>query len=327
MQKFSIILDRLTTKMKATILVGCSASGKSTYVDSLDESTEWIEINRDEIRKQLLNTTKSGTGYSDDQNMWKFWNFSWEKDVTKIVDNYIQYWAKAGTDIICSDTNINQDRRNALIKKLEDLGYEVDVIVFGKDLSLDELWKRDNFRKDSVGFQIIAKQYQEFRKQYPKYQLKDTDGKPCVIFDVDGTLTRGPENRSAYEWDKVSQDLPRLNLFNTMVTLKNEGYKIIVLSGRDSVCREDTFDWLAKWFNFVTDFYNDHEKFPQFELYMRPENDMRSDIDVKLELFFNHIDGKYNVCAVYDDRPKVIRNVWLELGFDTYCVGNQYVEF
>lgn len=311
--------------MKATILVGCSASGKSTYVDSLDESTEWVEINRDEIRKQLLNTTKSGTGYTEDQNMWKFWNFSWEKDVTKIIDNYIQYWAKAGTDIICSDTNINQGRRNALIKKLEDLGYEVDVIVLGKDLSLDELWKRDNFRKDSVGFQIIAKQYQEFRKQYPKYQLKDVNGKPDVILsDIDGTAAI-MNNRSPYEWDKVQNDLYNNELFLFLHSFyENSRYdynnpKIIFMSGRDESCREQTINWINNWMT-PTHYF-------EYELYMRPAGDTRKDTIIKQELFFNHIDGNYKVISVFDDRPTVLRNVWHELGFKVYAIGNQYVEF
>lgn len=313
---------------KAIITVGCSASGKSTFALDLvsDFKSGWVELNRDNYRKLILCIKFEDYNVNHDSiNMWSLWNFKWEDSVTEMFEKGLE--ANIGNNIIISDTNLNKGKRDLLIKRLEGLGYEVEVKVFGQELTIDELWKRDERRLDTVGRDVIARQYYQFRKEFPKYQIKKVDGNPCVIFDVDGTLTLGPENRSAYEWDKVSQDLPRLNLFNTMVALKNEGYKIIVLSGRDSVCRKDTLKWLERWYSYLDNMSHDFTNFPQIELYMRPENDMRSDIDVKLELFFNHIDGKYNVCAVYDDRPKVIRNVWLELGFDTYCVGNQYLEF
>jgi hypothetical protein len=47
---------------------------------------------------------------------------------------------------------------------------------------------------------------------------------------------------------------------------------------------------------------------------MRPEGDTRPDEVVKRELYKEHIKGKYNVIAVFDDRAKVCR-MWNELGF------------
>ena len=51
------------------------------------------------------------------------------------------------------------------------------------------------------------------------------------------------------------------------------------------------------------------------DLFMRPEGDMRRDSVVKRELYEQHIKGKYNVLAIFDDRPQVIRECWQELGF------------
>lgn len=48
---------------------------------------------------------------------------------------------------------------------------------------------------------------------------------------------------------------------------------------------------------------------------MRPQGDMRRDSIVKRELYENHIKGKYNVVAIFDDRPQVIRECWQALGF------------
>lgn len=65
----------------------------------------------------------------------------------------------------------------------------------------------------------------------------------------------------------------------------------------------------------------------QYDLHMRKENDIRKDSIIKTELFFDHVDGKFNVLGVYDDRPSVIRDVWQEMGLKTYSVGNQGIEF
>ncbi len=51
------------------------------------------------------------------------------------------------------------------------------------------------------------------------------------------------------------------------------------------------------------------------DLLMRAPGDSRRDSIVKRELYEKHIKGKYNVVAVFDDRPSVIRECWQALGF------------
>lgn len=48
---------------------------------------------------------------------------------------------------------------------------------------------------------------------------------------------------------------------------------------------------------------------------MRKDGDTRRDSIVKRELFEEHVKGKFNVVAILDDRPQVIRECWRELGF------------
>ena len=50
-------------------------------------------------------------------------------------------------------------------------------------------------------------------------------------------------------------------------------------------------------------------------LYMRPTGDMRKDTIVKRELYDEHIHGKFNIVAIFDDRACVNREVWDKLGF------------
>jgi predicted kinase len=308
---------------QAVITIGVSASGKSTHAQNL-VAQGWYRLERDVFRELVLcNKSQDFNFNHDTTNLWELWKFKWEDEVDELVDTGIKHAAENGYNIICSDTNLHEGRRKSLAKKLESFGYEVEYHVIGMDLSLDELWKRDTYRKNTVGHSVIAKQYQQFRKEFPKYKLKDvTDKLECVIFDVDGTLTKGPHKRSPYEWGKVHQDIHNEMLFLSMINYHDCGFKIIVMSGRDSICMEATRQWII---DGVNKFAVGRGNFT-FDLFMRAIGDQRKDNIVKAELFMNHVDGNYQVSAVYDDRPIMCRE-WLEFGFDVYCVGNQYVEF
>jgi predicted kinase len=312
---------------KAIITIGCSASGKSTFAVEMESQYKWIRIERDRIREFILTTQKQIPCSPFNQqetrdNLWQHWKFKWEDLVDEEFTIQLNRAVKNDFNVVISDTNLNKGRRNALKLRLEELGYEVEFKVFGEDLNLDTLWKRDTYRKNTVGHAVIADQYKRFRQEFPKYKLKDVTNKPeAIIFDVDGTLTLGPHKRSPYEWGKVSQDKPNIILFYSMINYFECGYNIIVMSGRDSVCRQDTKDWIIKHaveFGASCGF--------KFDLHMRAVDDQRKDNIVKAELFMNHVDGNYVVAGVYDDRPIMCRE-WLEFGFNVNCVGNQYCEF
>lgn len=124
-----------------------------------------------------------------------------------------------------------------------------------------------------------------------------------VIFDIDGTLAKR-NDRSPFDWAKVKHDSPNipivkiLSLFSCCCSV----YEIFIFSGRDEICRKETIAWLME--NGI--------RFK--ELYMRAEGDNRKDSIVKKELFEKHIQGKYNVLAVFDDRQQVV-DMWRnELG-------------
>ena len=95
---------------------------------------------------------------------------------------------------------------------------------------------------------------------------------------------------------------------------RSKGRKIIIVSGRDAVCRKLTEDWLDMYCIKYDEFY------------MRPENDYRKDTIVKKEIYDNHIKGKYNVIAVYDDRLQVL-NMWYDEDIFTFNVNQGNKEF
>lgn len=93
------------------------------------------------------------------------------------------------------------------------------------------------------------------------------------------------------------------------------GVKIIVTTGRDDVCREQSWEWLCRHFGFEPD-----------DLFMRVTGDMRRDSIVKREILFRHITPKYRVIGALDDRPQVVR-LWHSLGIRVLACGLQHKEF
>jgi len=83
----------------------------------------------------------------------------------------------------------------------------------------------------------------------------------AIICDIDGTLAHIGE-RSPYDWHRVGEDtldqvvIDILRHFNDRV--------IILVSGRDESCRNETQQWLSD------------NKVPFQHLYMRPEKDNKS---------------------------------------------------
>ena len=69
--------------------------------------------------------------------------------------------------------------------------------------------------------------------------------KQAVLVDVDGTLANMQGIRKPFEWDKVFNDKPYQDIIDLVNDLY-ENYHIIIMTGRDGVCIQDTIDWLAK---------------------------------------------------------------------------------
>lgn len=306
-------------KLKAIIAVGCSASGKSSWAikfreDANTNGIDWTIIERDNFRRKILDI-KNIVYF----NMWEKWNWKWETLVNARVDEMIAISVENNSNIIISDTNLHFGRRMELKRKLEGLGFDVLIEVFGLDLSLDELWERDNCRRHSVSHSVIAKQYAQFRSEFPKYTLKDVSDKPeCVICDLDGTLFT-MNGRSPFEWMRVDEDDVNEVLVHCLYGLYAKGYEIIFMSGRDEVCRE--LSTIAIQSAFMSHYHSFN-----FELHMRVAGDMRKDTIVKEELFFKYVDGNYKVVAVFDDRP-IVCNFWREMYLTVYQCGNPYINF
>jgi len=107
--------------------------------------------------------------------------------------------------------------------------------------------------------------------------------------------------RGPFDWKKVGLDDPDEPMRLVNRVMSNVGYEIILVSGRDASCRDETLQWL------------DEHGFRFDRLFMRPANDFRKDSIIKREIYESEIRDKYNVMIVFDDRDQVVET-WRELG-------------
>lgn len=289
---------------KILVLKGLPASGKSTYAKDLVNLGSWKRVNKDDLRLML------------DNSLWSSKN---EKMVIQLRNYIVKRSLEEGYNVIVDDTNFNPAHEQKMREIANEVG-SVSVEVKFFDTPLDECIRRDLSRPNSVGEKVI-------RDMYKKYLSKSEEIKPypvdkqlswCVICDIDGTLALKGD-RSPYDWSKVGLDSVNmpvqyvLNLINSNNALNDEGYTveratIILLSGRDSVCRKDTEKWLKD------------NNIPYDYLFMRAEGDKRKDSIVKKEIFDKEIVGKYNVKLVLDDRNQVVQ-MWRSLGLTVFQVA------
>jgi hypothetical protein len=127
----------------------------------------------------------------------------------------------------------------------------------------------------------------------------------AVLFDVDGTLALrrpGPDTRGHFDWARVGEDIPNPAVLELAHIIGATGrYGIVVMSGRDEICRPETVDWLVR------------HRVHYAQLFMRPRDDFRKDSIVKAELFHTFVEPHYDVAFVVDDRDQVVK-MWREMG-------------
>jgi predicted kinase len=285
------------------ITVGLQASGKTSWstkkVD--DGKGSIVNINKDDLRSMLHNNNHSKGR---------------ESLVIQMQEAMIDVALEDNKNIIISDTNLNPVHIQRIKDKFADRA-EIVVEDSFLQVSLEECIARDKNRTKSVGEKAIRDTYNRWIKkdEKPKMIEFDLNKKTAVVFDIDGTLTMGPKDRSAYEWHKVGQDevnsavrsLAQLHHFDGNST-------IIIVSGRDGVCKPETEKWLKD------------NNIPYHHLFMRKECDNRPDDIVKEEIIDNNILPEYNIKLWVDDRLKVCRMIYRK-GIPLLRVGNPDADF
>lgn len=307
--------------MKFIINRGLPGSGKSTqtFRDVVADYENTVRVNRDDIRAMLHKSVWLGK--------------STENNVVLMRDAMLRSACKSGKSLVISDdTNLDPKVVKHLAKIAEFFGYGVEVRDF--DTPLKVCIERDAQREGiaQVGEDVIRGMHKKWFKggKFPENPLgkieavtfepyvPDLSLPDAVIFDIDGTLASHEGVRSPYDYTKVLLDLPREAVVNALKMYANADYAIIILSGRESSCREDTISWLNQ--HVRLDKYAEYNDL-HWELHMRPTGDKRQDRIIKGELFDKYIRNNFNVHCVYDDRDSVV-SLWRnELKLDCFQVN------
>lgn len=133
--------------------------------------------------------------------------------------------------------------------------------------------------------------------------------RPAVIVDMDGTLcdvsaaihlqAQGDGFTAFHE--ACAQCPPFQAVVDWCGVHHSRGYLILVATGRDEWSRRLTVQWLAE-----------HLPVPVAGLYMRRDGDLRSNADIKREIYHD-LSVKYDICAAIDDDPEIIL-LWQAVG-------------
>lgn len=295
---------------KPTLLLtrGIPGSHKTTFArEWVAEDPEGrVRLNRDDIR-QMLYAKGHGLTYAQ------------EKVVTRTQRSAARAHLRDGRSVIVDDTNLRLRFAREWASLAQQVGAEFEVKDFIVDV--EDAVHSDAMRDEWVGEAIVR----DFAARYPQPWPEVTPLPPregaapraytpdptrprAWIVDIDGTLAHHESNgRSPYDWSRVGEDDVDEVVADLVAMLDDEGFEIILVSGREDVCESDTREWLAKH-SISWDW-----------LFMRKAGDNRPDTVVKAEIFDNHIRDNFAVRAVLDDRTNVVR-MWRSMGLPCFQV-------
>ena len=146
--------------------------------------------------------------------------------------------------------------------------------------------------------------------------------KKTVIFDLDGTLALIDKRRAIstkdngkIDWVKfqdpknISLDQPNIPVIKTLQMFMDNGFKIVIFSGRSDVTFNATTEWLMN--NQIM--WHQLQMRPQDHLFM-PDNDLK-------QMWLDTLVNKDDIFAVFDDRNQVV-DMWRKNGLTCFQVAD-----
>lgn len=135
--------------------------------------------------------------------------------------------------------------------------------------------------------------------------------KKCILVDLDGTLF-DIGDRSPYDAHLCGTDTLNPAVAEVARWAWYFGIHVILMSGRGFRENDRYYTEQALFWNGIQ--YED--------LFMRPVGDKQKDYILKEALYREHIEGKYEVLFVMDDRGSVVR-MWRSLGLRVFQVDDR----
>ena len=289
------------------ILVGIPASGKSTWSkEHIRRNPDWVRINRDDYRLMLKDAQMCDPKI--------------ESMISELVTVAIRKSLARKLNVIVDATNLRAKYINEFVNEFK---HEADISFRIFDISLAKAIERDNGRAAKVGEAVIKKMYENYKILVDSYAFQPVKMTPrphkdpvgernlklpnAYIFDLDGTLAHHNGKRDIYDWKMVGIDDVDSVIARQLLLHHKNGDKIIIVSGRDEICKQNTLDWL------------EYHELPIDEIFMRPEGSFKKDNIIKRDIYENEIKDRYNVLGVYDDRDQVVE-MWRKIGLKCFQV-------
>ena len=327
--------------MKSIIILrGISNSGKSTWAK---QQNGYHIVSRDAIREFLLGGKENLQKYFS-----KGMDFQIEEYITTIEEQMIAKHISKNHKIIIDNCNLLKKYIQTYVNIFSDFDYpieEIEIKTF--PVELEEAIRRSKIRDEiPINENVIKKQFEQFKstcelscsdfidsnnkwiskREKKKWHYTNFDVMPYrtrhklyVICDLDGTSSHrqilendGFYMRSFYDYKSAYYDRPDSVVRFMLHCLFDIGIKIIFVSGRKESSRKYTEGFIEEKLKFSKG---------QYKLFMREDEDNRSDDIVKYEIFNKYLRKLPGIFAVFDDRKRVIA-MWEELGIKVLNCGN-----
>lgn len=290
--------------MNLFITVGVPGSGKTTWAkEKARQLGNTLTVSRDDIRKTLYCAGGDLTGY----------RFTEEKEnlICRVQEDIVRNALASGKNVIVHNTHLHQKDHDGWREIAK--AFDADFHIEWMDADIVELLKRNHRRGvNAIPVSHIWQRYTAYRKLrgwVPAMEYADPTKPKCVIFDVDGTLTKVGQ-RSPYDFTKVINDPPNPPVQELFRMYKAAGYACVVVSGREGTaqCAHDTAASLVGYDIDLSD-----------GIYMREEGDHRHDIHVKEQILVEKILDKYYPVLAVDDRDTPV-GMWRMNGIPCFQV-------
>ena len=142
-----------------------------------------------------------------------------------------------------------------------------------------------------------------------------------IIFDLDGTLALIDDRRALatrpdgkinwkvfFDPKNIQLDQPNTPVIAMAKMLKAQGHSVVIFSGRDSISRAQTIDWLNQF------------DVPFDVLKMRPQGSFTPDDKLKQNWLDQLFPDKSDILCIFDDRDKVVK-MWRDNGLTCFQVN------
>ena len=315
---------------RLTILRGLPGSGKSTHARAMERALGAVVLSRDSMRDMLHPSGHEGVLTSVEENI-----------ISDTLRAIAVRLLGEGREVVIDATNLRDKYVREWARVAHGRGHRFDIGDF-RGTALQVCLERNAQRERPVPEEVIRDMHQRFVKgrdfladnqRITNEVLAGIDAKPelepapeydprlldAYIFDLDGTLALKHESRDIYDASKAYLDYPNKPVVNILNVLafddctadRRAGEVTIYCTARHEQDRAATVAWLERH----TPFDPEHGDL----LLMRQEKGVK-DSKIKLDLYNEHIRGKYNVLGIWDDRQQVV-DMWRELGLQVYQVA------